>query len=436
MNLKHFENPLKIGQFLVGAVVLVSLVFGSYFTVGGGEYARVQNNITGSHHWYTTQGIHLKVPFFSDVTFFSQVTTIAVTDDEQIADKAGVVLHPLMVTFADNYGGKMSYSFRVKLPTDPSHLEMIYQDTRSSKNLYGTTYRTFASNMLNLTTDQFLAQDFMQGGKGAFKQRIMEQAQHGMLVTSRKRVKVNGNVADQTLSGDRSQTKDEAQYITKVVIETDKHNAPLRREYSLQQYGIEVLQADDINFVPNPDLIQYITKIKEREVQRGEIVARQQLERDSAVTEQLTGERERITAKNKLLREKDQAVIAQQKQTAVEKERAKLEVVKKNKELAIARANLGIEKANSAAAKYSAQAIKEKGFAEAAVEKAKYAAVDKDVLRLRVREALGKALYSSKMTVKMPMIVGGASGNVNSLDNMSSLKLLQMLGQEDPTESK
>lgn len=363
------------------------------------------------------------------------MTTIAVTDDE-ISDSAGVVLRPLPVTFADNYGGTMQYSFRVKLPVDPAHLEMIYQDTRSAKNLYGTTYRTFATNILNLTTDQFLAQDYMQGGKGAFKQRIIDQSQNGMYVTSRKQVKVNGNVADQTLSSNRSQTKDADQYITKVVIARDEHGHPLRRDYSLQQYGIEVLQADDIKFKPNPDLINYISKIKDREKQRGAIVARQQLERDSAVTEQLTGERERITAKNKLLREKDQAVIAQQKQTAVEQERAKLQGVKKSKELAIARANLNIEKANAAAAKYEAQATKEKGFALAAVEKAKYAAVDKDVLRLRVQETLGKALYNSNMKVQMPMIVGSSDGDSNPLKNMSSLKLLQMLSQSNPTVSK
>lgn len=68
MNLQEtLGNPKKLFGMIgsvIGLLFVLSVVFGSYFTLGGGEYARVQNNISGTHTWYTSQGIHLKTRSF------------------------------------------------------------------------------------------------------------------------------------------------------------------------------------------------------------------------------------------------------------------------------------------------------------------------------------------------------------------------------------
>lgn len=429
---KSFGQKLKSGGIkLVVATVVAILGINSFVITDSGEKMRVQNSMTGGFTWYDTEGVKLKIPFFSSVHRYNDINTIAITDDAELENTASAVRAPLSVTFADNYGGTLEASFRVKLPTSFDKMEELHQAVKGQKNLNGNTFQTFAKDMLNLTTDQFLAQDFMQGGKGAFKQRLFDQGQNGMLVTKREKVEVIDNVADQTLDGNaRSQNETAKQYITKVVIQTDANNIPLRRQHSLTKYGIEVVQVDLGEFEPNEDLVDYVNTIKERERARAKVVADQALERDLAVTEQLKGDRERITAKNKRLMVKDAAVITEQQKVAVEKEKANLAVVQKTKELQIAKANEGIQEANAKAAKHEANAIKEKGFAEAAVKKANYQAIDKEVLQLEVQKVtmLANADAYKAQGIQMPLIVGGSGEGSNPLETMSSLKVLEQLG--------
>lgn len=419
---------LKTVGISFAALMGIILVASSFTVVDSGESVRIQNSLNGGYKWVLKEGVHFKVPLFSKVDTYNSVSTIAVTNDEALVDTASAVREPLLVGFADNYSGYIEASWRVRLPTDPERLERIHQEVKSQENLEGNTFLTFAKDMLNLTTDQFLAQNFMQGGKGAFKQRLSDQATNGMLVTKREKVRVNGQVADQSIDGVRKQNKTTNQFQYKVVVQLDNKGKPLRRSHSLAKYGIEITQVDLGEFIPSKDLQGYVSTIKQRERQRADVVAQQRMERDKAVTEQLKGDRERITAKNKSLMAKDRAVIAEQQKVAVEQEKANLSVVQKNKELAIAKANEGIQKANAAAARYEAQAIKETGFAQAAVKKADYNAIDKEVLRLEVDKAKALALYRSNMTVKMPMIVGGSSEGMDPISTMSSLKVLESLG--------
>jgi hypothetical protein len=439
----------KIGKGGVAVAVIALVAFNSVELVGGSESVRIQNDITGKYSWYTTQGTKMKVPFFSTVETYNSVTTVAVTDDKALLESASATRPPLSVSFADNYGGQLEASWRARLPTSHELLERFHQDVKGQTNFEGNTLLTFSRDMLNLTTDQFLAQDFMQGGKGAFKQRLVDQAAGGMYVTRREKVEVQGSVADQSTSGgDRDQTKTTGQFIYKVVVQLDETGSPKRRPHSLTKYGIKITQTDLGEFVPNHDLEGYVTDIKDRERSRATIVANQQLERDTAVTEQLTGDRKRITAKNIELMQKDKEVIQGEKrvelaqiqaeQEIVEREKvASLSIIDKQREQSIAEANEGIQKANAEAAKYEARAIKEVGFAEAAVKKADYQAIDKTILALEVDKAKALAMYSSNMTINMPTIASmGSNGNgAGSIADMTSLKLLEQLGHPvSPTQ--
>lgn len=424
----------------VGALFALVVAYQSFTVVEAGEVVRIQNTLNGNYSWETQEGIKFKIPFFSRVDNYNAVTTVAVTNDEELLRTASAVRDPLLVTFADNYGGLMEASWRMRLPVAPEKLEMIHQEVKNQRNLEGNTYLTFAKDMLNLTTDQFLAQDFMQGGKGAFKQRLTDQSAYGMLVTRRERVEVDDVVADQGTDGERSQASKSKQYTYRVVVQLDeKTKQPLRRPHSLEKYGIEVTQVDLGEFTPQPDLVSYVDVIKKRERERADMIADQRKEREAAMTEQLRGETSRIQAKNQSLMAKDQEVINGQKMVELATIQAKREVVERTKvsdlakidkerELNIAKANEDIQRANAMAAKFEAQAIKEKGFAEAEVTKANYNAIDKDIMRLEVDKAKALALYNSQMKVVMPTIVGGGNGEFNSLETMTSLKVLESLG--------
>lgn len=446
------ESAANIGKktilyTAIGAIVTAT-AFNSYTTVDSGESVRIQNNVSGGYEWHQTEGVKLKVPFMSRVDVYNSVSTIAVTDDERLVETASAVRAPLHISFADNYSGAVEASWRVKLSTAPEELEAMHQDVKGQRNLEGNTFLPFAKDMLNLTSDQFLAQDFMQGGKGAFKQRLQDQADNGMLVTKREKVQVEGQVADQTLGADRSQATTAQQFIYKVVIQTDDKGVPLRRPHSLTKYGITVQQVDLGEFTPSQDLSGYVNTIKTRERERADMIAQQRKEREAAVTAQLKGETSRIAAKNLALKEKDQAVIQGQKQVElaqIQAEREKVErqkvadlaVIDKERELQVAKANEGIQKANASAAKFEAQAIKEVGLAKAEVKEADYKAIDKDILISNNNRAVAEAMYQSQMKVTMPtyLSIGGEEGSRSSIEEMSNLYMMQQLKVDTRSET-
>lgn len=178
---------------------------------------------------------------------------------------------------------------------------------------------------------------------------------------------------------------------------------------------------------------------------RAAIIEDQENERQKAITAELTGNRERIEQSNTLLIQKDAAIIrgeqavreaelASEKETVERQKVASLAIIDKTRELQMAEANEGIQKAAAVAAKYEAEAIKEKGFAEAAVDKAKYQAIDKQVLALEVDKAKALAMYQSNMIVNMPTVVSGNGGSANSLETMTTLKVMEQLGKSAITK--
>lgn len=421
------------------AAVLVTAM-SSYTTVDSGETVRIQNTISGAYEWHMKEGMKFKVPYFSKVDVYNSVSTVAVTDDRQLIETSSTTRMPLAVTFADNYGGALEASWRLRLSTSPEELEMMHQEVKSQANLEGNTFLTFAKDMLNLTTDQFLAQDFMQGGKGAFKQRLQDQGDNGMLQTKREKVEIVAQVADQGLTGQRKQNETAKQFAYKVVIQLDKDGNPLRRPHSLSKYGIEVSQVDLGEFAPAGDLTAYVNTIKTREKERADLIADQRKEREQAVSAQLRGETNRITAKNKALMAKDKEVIEGNKRVELAQIQAKREVVEREKvatlakidkqrELDIAKANEGIQRANSVAAKHQAQAIKYKGFAEAEVAKAKLAAKQANktiyLAELNRDVAIQQARSMEKTTLDAPDMVIMGSGQGGTTSDLLNVKLVQ-----------
>lgn len=446
--LKGAVSRVKKYGYIAGSVVTAFILYQTAtINVDSGEKVRIQNSLTGSYTWEQTEGIHFKVPFFSKVARYPDVTTIAITDDEQLLETSGATRSPLLVNFADNYGGVIEASFRVKLPTSASQLEAMHQDIKSYDNLIGNTYLPFAKDMINLTTDQFLAQDFMQGGKGAFKQRLQEQSDLGMRVTKREKIEIEGNVADQsTNKTDRSQASTAKQYTYKVISETDKDGKLLRRPHSLTKYGITVVQVDLGEFLPNPDLNNYVMTIKQREKESADLIASQKLEREKAITEQLRGDRNRIVEKNKALMEKDREVVQGQKQVELAKIQAEREIVErkkvadlaiidKKKELQQATDNEAIEKANFAAAKYKAQADKEIGLAQAEVTREKYKAINPQLYTLEkqveITENLRDAFRGTNVTMPTNYIVNGQQDGKQLSSNMDVMMNLLQLDKLD-----
>lgn len=446
LNMKEVEKTLVkkyLTKWLVG-VALLSTIWSSFTINDSGNSMRIQNNLTGEHTWATTEGIQIKVPFFSKVVTYPQKITVAITSDENICEAASICSSPVSVSFADTYTITPEVSFRYSLSTIPDSLEEMHDAVKTPTNLLGNTLVPFSKELVGYTAAQFRAEDFSQGGQNEYKQRMLDQATNGLLVTERRKVIIERETAD---SGhDRSEsTKLAKQYRFEIEIKYDESGRPKRIPVSISDYNISVVKSGVslISYTPESDLQNFMSSKKARIMARAEIQEEQENKRQEAITEQLKGERDIITQTNKQRKEKESARIQAEKQVmqaklqaereTVERQKvADLAIIDKQRELQIAEAELAIQEANAQAAVFEAKAIKETGFAQVAVEKARLAAKqsNKDIylaeLELQQTKAMAEVLPN--VNIQSPQIVMGSSGTGgNQVSDLLSTKLVKDL---------
>ena len=424
------------------AIIAVSVVL-LYNAVNynpGGVSTRVQEPMLG-HTWVKEEGFYAKVPLLSRTRSFNQKGTIASSDNESIIDTASLTSEPRNLQFADSYEMQVEWSLRYSIPTDDESLEIMYKSLKSEENLLGNTLMPFSKMLVNDSVNQLLGGNFAQGGRNGLRTLIDNQSQLGMYQTKVQKVstkRTGGKGTNDTIGGTGNDLM-----VTKVVYMKDSLGKRLRTPLSIAQYGIKIVP-NSINIIEakaQGRLVKYIdTKQKNIALQIGQDESQKLLVKE-AKTQQLTGAKNLIIKTNKLNIDKQTAIIAGERQVAVAKLTADREVVErqkvadlaiidKTKDLQQAKANEGIQKANAVAAKYEAAALKEVGFAEAAITKAKYKAIDPVILAMEVEKAVSLALYKSNMTVNMPTVVSGGNGGAgDSLEMMTTLSVMEKLGK-------
>lgn len=433
------DDKFNLSFNLVTVMVLVVAFLGyqSFFYLEGGDFARRQDP-TGSYAWVTEQGPHMKWPLLGRLDRFPQYFTINLTGTP--TETAYINDKPLSVKFADTYTAKIPMVMRYRLNPDPKTLETLYRATKSIDGVAYNVLQPHARNMLIYTANQFMAEDYMQGGQNDFLSRLYFQGNNGFYITSREKRLVKGEVGYTDLNSTDSkagtpQTGETFVYV--VDIQMDKDGNPRTQANSLAKYGINV---DDISLgepAPDPQLDEFMKFKKDRILKRSRIVEDQRNEREQQITSRLAGERERIEARTVVLKTKDAAVISEEQKVEVAEQQAKMQKVIKEKDLANAIADLNIQEAGYKAAKFEAQKIREKGLAEAEVTAAMYKAKDNKVYMAELEVQNNKALYQAlpNFQVTMPSIMntGGSQGGTlqDNLSNMSSLFLLDRFKLKD-----
>ena len=425
------ENFLSMGKkailIAIAGFALFITAMSSFYTVGGSEYA-VERTPGGDLVGIIEPGIHLKVPFVSTVHFYDQFQTISYIDEG--GDSKGTMKR---ISFADTYMGYIGGTIRFQLSANPDLLVDMHKAYLNESNLLTSGLKPVAKQLLTYTANQITGENYMQGGQNEYQIRVEDQGNNGLYITKRVKVKVKKNASNVGLKDqnpkDRAQ-RDSYVYVTKRQV--DATGEFLRQALPTTQYGMKVVQVTIDDFQPEKKLKDFINRKKDQIAKRQGLIEEQENERQSAITAELKGTRERVQAKQEQLKLKDSAVISAQKKVELEQKEADLQVVRKQKELDIAKANEGIQKANAVAAKYQANAIKAKGLAEADVKKAMYAAVRKDILQLETDKSIAiakyKALESGKVQIKMPTtIMNSGNGSGGSVQELTNLHILDKL---------
>ena len=390
---KLLSRGLTYTTTIVAIVAGIIVINASFFTIEAGQYAMEQTP-SGKLIPHMTPGIKFKIPFVSHVNFYNEVTTV--TYDEGVG-KGTSNNKPFSITFSDTYGGLVKGSFRVELPKDPAKFIELHKAFKRYDNFVDNGIEKFTNELLAYTANQFTGESFMQGGQNEYKNRLQDQAMNGLYQTVRTAVKVRTQSGAVDLNNDESsQTTDSEAVVYKNIIQRDAKGVPLRQANPMNKYGVVVPQVTIDGFIPEKDLGLFMKNKKDMVQKRAKLVENQENERQEAITAKLQGDRERVQAKQKALKEKDQAEIELAQQVAVaklqaEKEKverqklADLAIIDKKKELQVATANENIQKANERAAKFEAQSKLHNGLADAQILKAKYEAYNKKLYAMEIQ---------------------------------------------------
>jgi hypothetical protein len=439
--IKETLSSLGKRSAITAATLLV--LFNTFSYNDSGVSTRLQQPVLG-HKWIKEEGFYAHIPFLSKTRSYNQNGTIASSDDNTIIDTASLTIQPRNLQFADSYEMHLEWAMRYEIPKDDESLELMHKKVKSEANLLGNTIMPFAQTLVNDSVNQMLGEQFAQGGRNTLRTLIDNQSQLGMYQTRVEKVatgRSNGKGSNPIVGGADSQEL----VVTKVTYLTDTSGKRLRSPLGLDQYGIRIVpnSISVIEATPQGRLVEYIaTKQRNLKLQIDQDEKQKILAKETH-TAKLQGEKDLVTRTNKLNIQKQEAIISAERKVEearlqAEKERverqkvADLAIIDKTRQLQEAQANEGIQKANAIAAKYEASAIKEVGFAEAAVTQQKYKAIDPTILAMEVDKAKALALYESSMTVNMPTVVqqgSGAGSTDSNIEVMSSLKIMESLGK-------
>ena len=433
--LSMLEKFLQMGKRAIligiGGFALFIVAMSSFYTVGGSEYA-VERTPGGNLVGVIEPGIHFKIPFVSTVHFYDQFQTVSYVDDDKDPNTIGSLKR---INFADTYGGYIGGTIRFQISSNPALLVDMHRAYLNEKNLLSAGLKPVAKQLLTYTANQITGENYMQGGQNEYQIRVEDQGNNGLYVTKRVKVAVNRNASEVGLEKENPTTRTQRKSFIYLNQRTkDKDGEFKRQALPTSQYGIKIVQVTIDDFKPEKKLNDFINRKKDQIAIRQKLIEEQENERQSAVTAELKGNRERVEARQAMLKDKDSAVIMAQKKVELEQKEADLQVVRKKKDLDVQIMEKKVQKAKSEAAIFQARAIEATGLAQAKVKKAMYLAVSKQILQLEVDRAVAlakyRALESGKVSITMPQTImnsgsGSEGGSVQELTNLHILDKLK-----------
>jgi len=442
--LAHLKQYVVSGAIIVSVICAVTSIF---FTTDAGYNYVVENTLTGSIDVHTEPGVHFKVPGFTKITPYKQAATINFTNDEMVdISEFTRTERSVSIAFADTYTADIPATFRFRLPTDQTQMIAIHKEFRGFGNLVGAVLTKSAIDVVVITGTQYTGEEFFQGGVNSYKVQLVDQLQNGIYQTRREQVLIEETevAAVSSTNSNANLLEQTTRKVWKNVILTDDNGNPRRLNNTLGSYGIEATQVTIGKPVPDIKLDNLLENKRNLVAKR--IAAVEQLQTAEAEAQAVQQEQEIEKRKQIQIaqREKEVAVIQKQREVEAEKQIAEKErvirekerelaVIDKQKELEIAQSNRDIQSAASEAAKFEAEAIRQKGLAEAEVERAKLQAkqVAKDIYMAEIQRDIAQIMYPAlaNVSITMPQFYAGGNGGTapTSLDVFTTLGAQKLL---------
>lgn len=412
-----------LGIGVVG-IFAISFVMSAFYSVNEGEMVVYQNPLTRTVEGHTDLGTRWAMPFASKITRYQRAAAIVFSNKD--GEQASLVLPPVKAVFPDNYSAAISAVARFRLSTVPADLIAMNSEFQSYDAVVVNLLAKRVQEAMKAAALQYTSEDFfMRAGMGQYRNVVTDYVTHGIPEFQRKQVETRVAALNQegapVVKGQESSKQRQFRVVYIPIL--DEQGNIVRTKNTLAEYNIEVVDIVITDAQPDGDLVSRLGEIRNIFDARKVITANQENERQAIITAQLKGEREREEAGQRETLAKEVAETQASREAAVQvidaKRDRQVAAETKSKELEQAQADRDIQLAAAQAAVAEAKAIRARGLAHAAVEKATWNARDNDMYRATIQADMMKIVSENfkDANITMPQIVMGGGQNGTSTNS-------------------
>lgn len=361
---------------IVGVVasILGLSVIGQLFETNNAGYMQVKQAAgSGDMSVRTEPGVYVQA--------FANITTYKISDVYDFNSER------IDVTFGDSSTANISGQIKYILPSGEEQVLQINREFRSDENIQQQLIRQVVASVLRQTASMFNSEDVYSTRRSDFINLVNEQIKNGIYATTYTealRKDEDGNTFLQR----------------QVTVKRDEQGRPYISEpSSFKRYGVEVIQLV-INNIDFDDTTKGLI-VKRKEAEQERVVAKSKAERakQDAITAEAQGKANVALAEAEALVDKKRAVIAAEK----EKEVAQQEALKAEEEK---------------------KAIVARGQAEAEAARLKVQAGLTPLDKANIEKETAIGVAEKLATIKFPeMMVIGGSGNGSAMNPFDAVGL-------------
>lgn len=385
-------NPRKVGIITLGLVALVlifSLTGSLVETNNSGYYQIKQAAGSGAMTVKSTPGMYWQG--FGDITTYQISDMYYFSDQDGDGDESGLAA-PIQVAFNDGGRANISGSIKFRLSGIEADQILLHNDFKRYENVKHDLIRQVVQEALNKTAATMKAEESYSSRLAEFTTLAEDQIKVGVYETISEQVKekdADGNELNETI----------------VRVKTDKNGAKvINKKSALLRYNVEVINFVIKRFDFDEKTQAIIVKKKEAEQER--IVAKAKAERakQDAITASEEGKAKVAQAEAEALVEKKTAVInAEREKEVAAQQRLQAEEI--------------------------AKAAIVKGRAEAETNKLKVQAglTPQERAEYQMKTAIGVAEKLSQVQFPGTMVIGGGNnGPLNPFDAVGLKSFIEL----------
>ena len=290
---------IKYSIYTIIGMFIFFTILSMFNSVKLGYLVVYENAVTKTKEVVHGPSFIIKPPFVATITEYKKDTTLSFAPHDETEDVFTSISNPIKVAFADTYKAELIVNARMVLPSDDVKMLSLHEAFRTYDNLIRSLFTKTIVDVAVNTATQFTAEEIFQGGLNNLKSAIEDQANQGVYVTRRQKVKSESGVTERGAIGEKktgTAAIHKAVYVWKAIPLVDRSGKVRRTKNPLEQYGVQVTQINLAEPLPEALLSKLLDTKKRLVAQKIASIQEQENAKTNIETAKLKGEAARVVA--------------------------------------------------------------------------------------------------------------------------------------------